>query len=175
MKIPIRAVRQEDTALLHAHMVRHLAESGGAMPHFLPFAPNSAEMPTTPDLNRLQLNLTELRWARWFMAEVDGKAVGHLSLKGGGFKAGLHRCELGVGLEAAYRAQGLGRRLMQAGIEFARASGQLAWIDLQVFAHNTSGIALYRSLGFAETGRCLDRFRLEGKVIDDVSMSLSVS
>lgn len=174
MEIQIRPVQQKDATLLHAHMARHLAESGGAMPHFLPYAPNSAEMPTAPDLDRLLLSLTEPRWARWFVAEDDGKAVGHLSLKGGGFRAALHRCELGVGLEAAYRAQGVGRRLMQAGIEFAKASEQLAWIDLQVFAHNTAGIALYRALGFVETGRCMDRFRLEGEKIDDVSMSLSV-
>lgn len=174
MEIQIRPVLQVDAALLHAHMARHLAESGGAMPHFLPYAPNSAEMPTAPDLDRLELGLAEPKWARWFLAEAEGKAVGHLSLKGGGLRAALHRCELGVGLEAAYRTQGLGRRLMRAGIEYAKASEQLAWIDLQVFAHNTSGIALYRSLGFAETGRYLDRFRLEGKKIDDVSMSLSV-
>lgn len=174
MEILIRPARLEDTAILHEHMKRHLSESGGKHPHFLPFAPDSEELPTKPNLEAAIKGLDERNWRRWFIAVISNQAIGHVDLKGGGLAASMHRCELGIGIESQYRAQGLGRRLMETAISFARSSTQLSWVDLRVFAHNTAGIGLYRSLGFEQTGKCIDHFRIGGESIDDVSMSLAV-
>jgi ribosomal protein S18 acetylase RimI-like enzyme len=63
---------------------------------------------------------------------------------------------------------------MEAAIGFAKQADTLVWLDLHVFGHNAPAIALYRSLGFAETGRIEDRFRVEGQSIDDLLMTLPV-
>ncbi|HTR00530.1 MAG TPA: GNAT family protein, partial [Candidatus Acidoferrum sp.] len=89
--------------------------------------------------------------------------------------AGLHRCQLGIGIEGPWRRQGLGERLMQTAIAFAREQPSLQWISLSTFAGNTAARALYQRLGFVEEGVLRDRFRLGGQVIDDVQMILSVA
>jgi RimJ/RimL family protein N-acetyltransferase len=63
---------------------------------------------------------------------------------------------------------------METSIDFARGVVTLSWIDLRVFAHNAAGRALYRNLGFSEVGTLVDRFRIDGQIIDDVIMTLRV-
>jgi RimJ/RimL family protein N-acetyltransferase len=164
-----------DLAGLQDHFTRHRAESGRGDVHFMPFAPGDEDGPTGLDVGALDRPLTEPRWQRWFVAATDGdQIVGHVNLKGDGLKVGLHRCELGVGIERPYRGQGLGTRLMETAIDFARGVDTLSWIDLRVFAHNAAGRALYRNLGFSEVGTLVDRFRIDGQIIDDVIMTLRV-
>ena len=141
----------------------------------MPFVPSNADGPKGLDPQALRLGLDQVGWQRWWILIVDGsRVIGHANLKGDSLKTGLHRCELGIGLERPYRAQGHGRCLMGAAIDYARSARSLAWIDLRVFSHNVAGLALYQSLGFAEVGTINDRFRIDGAVIDDVAMALNV-
>ncbi|WP_459711457.1 N-acetyltransferase family protein [Paraburkholderia sp. 2C] len=80
---------------------------------------------------------------------------------------------LGIGCEAAFRRQGIGAMLMRFAIDFALENG-IEWIDLFVFGDNAAAIALYKRFGFSESGRRPDRFRLMGRVVDDVMMTLHV-
>ncbi len=165
-----------DWSRFRAHFKRHRAESGRGDPHFLPFAPDDPEGPKGIELEALSRPPGERGWQRCWVAIVDGvKIVGHVNLKGSGLSAGLHRCELGIGIERPHRGGGLGRRLMAAAIGFARGVEALAWIDLQVFAHNAPGRALYLDLGFVEVGTVVDRFRIEAQSVDDVIMTLNVA
>ena len=61
---------------------------------------------------------------------------------------------------------------MVASLEWAREQQSLAWVDLGVFGGNTPAQALYKQLGFVETGVTHDRFRIDGTSINDVRMSL---
>ena len=165
----------DDLAGLQGHLLRHRAESGRGDHHFMPFAPDDTEGPSGIDVEAIGKPLNEIGWQRWFIAIVDdGTVIGHVDLKGDRLKTGLHRCELGIGIERAYRGRGLGQRLMETAIHFAREANSLAWVDLRVFGHNASGRALYRSLGFSEIGTIEDRFRIEGRPIDDVVMALNL-
>ncbi len=143
----------------------------------MPFAPEDPDGPKGLDADSMDLPLTEPGWQRWFVAleESDSRIVGQVDLKGDGLRAGLHRCELGLGIERPHRGGGLGRRLMVTAIEFARSEESLSWVDLRVFAHNAAGRALYRKLGFTEVGTLTDRFRIQGVPIDDVMMTLNVA
>ena len=176
MTISIRPLADEDVSLCLEHFNRHWAESGrdGDF-HFMPFAPGDQDGPKGLDPASLRLRLDEIGWQRWWIAIVDAnRVVGHANLKSDGLKTGLHRCELGIGLERSYRNQGHGRRLMTAAVDYARAARSLAWIDLRVFAHNTTGRSLYQALGFTEIGTINDRFRIDESAIDDVIMTLNV-
>ena len=176
MNTHVRPLDEAHVPLCLEHFQRHWGESGrGGDKHFMPFAPGSADGPKGLNPSALNMGLHVVGWQRWWvlMADTDG-IVGHANLKSDGLWTGLHRCELGIGLERPYRGKGYGRRLMDAAIEFARAASSLKWIDLRVFAHNTAGIELYKSMGFTEIGTVRDRFRIEDAVIDDVIMTLSV-
>lgn len=176
MRQSIRRLTRSDLPLFQAHFARHRAESGRGDVHFMPFAPNDPDGPKGLDVDALDRPLSELGWQRWFVAFAEnGNIVGQVDLRGSGLRSGLHRCELGIGVERPYRGEGLGKRLMETAIDFARDAGTLMWIDLNVFAHNTAGRALYQKLGFVEIGTLVDRFRVEDSSIDDVIMTLNVS
>jgi ribosomal protein S18 acetylase RimI-like enzyme len=163
-------------AALRQHLARHKAESGGSGIHFMPFAPDDAAGLSGADPAALSTRLSEPNWQRWFAAlEDNARIVGHLDLRGAALASDAHRCTLGVGIEAAYRAQGVGRRLLGTGIEFCRRAKSIDWIDLGVFSNNPVAIALYKSAGFTEVGLVPDRFRIGGQQIDDLSMVLAVS
>ena len=186
MKIKIRGLRTQDLPLYDAHFARHRAESGRGDYHFMPFEPDDPNGPRGIDRTSIELPLTELGWQRWWVAwaQVDQKAddqqedgqkiVGHLDLKGGQLVTNLHRCVLGIGIERAYRGQGLGKRLMLEALAFTRAASTLSWLDLNVFAHNANARSLYSSLGFVEIGLLKDQFRIEGESFDDVMMTLPI-
>ena len=57
-----------------------------------------------------------------------------------------------IGVAAAHQQRGIGRRLMGALIEQLEAS-RVERLYLEVRASNAPALALYRSVGFAETGR----------------------
>jgi ribosomal protein S18 acetylase RimI-like enzyme len=52
----------------------------------------------------------------------------------------------------ARRRMGVGTRLMQEVIRYARTSGDVASLHLSVDAANTAALRLYRSLDFVEAG-----------------------
>ncbi|WP_316181309.1 MULTISPECIES: GNAT family N-acetyltransferase [unclassified Bradyrhizobium] len=54
---------------------------------------------------------------------------------------------LGMGLVPQFRHQGLGRRLMAAALEAARAAG-FSRVELTVYRSNTNAIRLYQKAGF---------------------------
>lgn len=113
-------------------------------------------------------------WERCWGALVHDRIVGHLDLTGGHLYSALHRARLGIGVERGYRAQGIGTALLAAAIRWARAEPDLVWVDLSVFAHNSGARRLYAKLGFVETGRTEDAYRLGKQSIDDVHMTLRV-
>jgi RimJ/RimL family protein N-acetyltransferase len=171
--LPLEPARHAD---FKAHMERHVAESGRNGVHFMPFLAKDTDRPVGVLPDKLLLDLDEKGWHRCWVAlntRMDC-IVGHVDLKGSKLRTGLHRCELGLGIEEPWRGLGLGSRLMDAAIAFARAEPRLHWIDLNTFADNERARALYQRKGFIEVGRIRDRFRLDGQCIDDVQMSLRV-
>ena len=158
MIIAIRPLAKADILAYLEHFERIRAESGrdGDL-HFMPYAPGD-KVPNAFDAAAFKLDCGTPGWRRLHVAADGDRIVGHVLLKGDSLQSGLHRCNLGIGLERAYRGRGIGRRLLHAAIEFARGVGTLEWIDLGVFAHNAVARALYRSVGFREIGTTLDRF-----------------
>ncbi|MDN5805894.1 MAG: GNAT family N-acetyltransferase [Brevibacterium sp.] len=57
----------------------------------------------------------------------------------------------------AGRGRGIGRRLLQAGIDWALSRGAEV-VHLEVDEHNDSALGLYRSFGFSEWGRRPDYY-----------------
>ncbi|MEX2129998.1 MAG: GNAT family protein [Pseudohongiellaceae bacterium] len=172
----IRPLKDADVAFYLAHFARHREESGRGDYHFMPFEPGDSNGPRGPNLDKLAQQLTEPGWQRYWIAvdELQQRIIGHVNLKGSPLRSALHRCELGIGIERAWRGQGLGLRLMTVAIDFAQQSPSIAWIDLGVFAHNHNAVSLYRKLGFKELITIEDRFRVEGAAIADIMMTLNL-
>lgn len=168
-------LKEDEVSVFLEHYGRHCAESGtGGDHHFLPIDPQ-VDLNGKFDYEALRRGLHERAWRRWFIATDGRQIVGHADLKGDALRSGSHRCELGIGVERSHRGRGLGRQLMMAAIDFARAADSIDWIDLRVFSHNTAAQRLYTSFGFCQVGCIADRFRIEDQKIDDLSMTLDVS
>ncbi len=87
------------------------------------------------------------------LAEVVGAIVGSAGVGRVGSREKLrHRAEFGIGIERAYWGLGIGRALVEACVECARAAGY-AQLELEVVADNERALSLYRSEGFVEYGR----------------------
>lgn len=100
----------------------------------------------------------ERLWQEWrerpepaFVAvDSAGRRKGGLRLSSDDSPDG-HGWVIGVGIEADARHQGVGQRLMEAAISYARMAGD-AYLFLMVDPANAAAIALYRRTGFLETG-----------------------
>jgi RimJ/RimL family protein N-acetyltransferase len=83
-----------------------------------------------------------------------------------------HRAWVDVGVLEPYRRCGIATRLFEEAIRWAGGQPRLAWLDAEVFSHNEPALNLHRRLGFVEIARLVDRFRFDGKPVDDVRLSL---
>jgi ribosomal protein S18 acetylase RimI-like enzyme len=80
--------------------------------------------------------------------------------------------EIEMLVDRDWRGRGVGSALVQAAIGWARGQG-LHKLCLEVFAHNTTAIALYRKFGFVEEGRRTQQYRrASGELWDSIVMGL---
>jgi [ribosomal protein S18]-alanine N-acetyltransferase len=100
------------------------------------------------------------------VAVADGQLIGMLHIE-----ASVHGFgELGMLVDRGWRGRGVGSALMAAAIGWAHEHG-LHKLCLEVFAHNTAAIALYRKCGFIEEGHRARQYRrASGELWDSIVM-----
>ena len=103
-----------------------------------------------------------------FMAEADGRMIGCL-----GLQLTPHGvADLGMFIADGWRGRGVGSALMDAAIEWARASPAHK-IALSLWPHNEAARALYDKFGFVEEGVLRRHYRRQnGELWDAVVMGL---
>ncbi|HEX6537985.1 MAG TPA: GNAT family N-acetyltransferase [Candidatus Dormibacteraeota bacterium] len=82
---------------------------------------------------------------------VDGDVAGQLLVSRRSERFLSHIGEIAIIVSNQCRGQGLGRQMMEAAIDWARAVG-ITKLSLSVFTSNERAIALYRAMGFEEEG-----------------------
>jgi RimJ/RimL family protein N-acetyltransferase len=120
----------------------------------------------------LATQATRPNWLGLVAIGDGGEVIGELTLDGKQRKAMRHCAILGISVRADYRGQGVGRALMERAIIWARDSGSIKRIELQVLARNTIAIQLYEKLGFQREGRHPLAFYRDGQYLDDMTMGL---
>jgi len=104
------------------------------------------------------------------VAVADHQIIGmlHIEVSRHGFG------ELGMLVDPGWRDRGVGSALVAAAISRARGL-ELHKLCLEVFAHNTAAIALYRKCGFIEEGRRARQYRrASGELWDSIVMGLAL-
>lgn len=103
------------------------------------------------------------------VADVDGTVVGML---GAEENAGI--VSFGMAVAAAWRRRGVGSRLLEACLAWARERGAHK-VTLQVWPHNTAAIGLYERYGFEVEGRLRAHYRRQsGELWDALLMGLQL-
>ena len=108
-----------------------------------------------------------------FVAELDGKLVGRLSLARDQNPASHHVADLGLMVDAGYRRRGVGRALLGAAVEWAPEHG-VAKLELHVFPWNEAAIALYERFGFKQEGYRRAHYLRGDEYVDAILMAYLV-
>jgi RimJ/RimL family protein N-acetyltransferase len=102
----------------------------------------------------------------------DGEMVGLMNCWGGSRRATRHETTLGITVKANWRGQGIGTRLMQQAIEWARGTGVVKRVQLEVVAENVEARELYERLGFVAEGVRKKAFWKRERWMDSVVMGM---
>jgi ribosomal protein S18 acetylase RimI-like enzyme/SAM-dependent methyltransferase len=106
-----------------------------------------------------------------FVALEGDRVVGWCDIFPGWAQAVAHRGTLGMGVAADHRGRGIGRRLLAACLDKARAKG-ITRVELEVRADNERAIRLYESMGFEREAVHRNGLRYDGVCFDSIGMCL---
>ena len=105
---------------------------------------------------------------------VDGQVVGWCRAFEGAFPKTRHVADVGIGLLAAYRGQGIGTRLLEQVIVWAAQQG-FRKLTADCFSTNQRARALFRKLGFSETGVRYGQFKIKDEYVDEILLERFLS
>lgn len=134
-------------------------------------------IPLTPDqvrpvdVQRAALeDFHESESAIMLLALGGGQLVGELTLRSISPRPQVrHVATLGMSVKADWRRKGVGRELLEAGLEWAPSAG-IKRVELYVYARNAPAIALYERYGFVHEGRRKGYIKEGTEYIDDLVM-----
>lgn len=106
------------------------------------------------------------------VAEAGGEIVGLANCSGGRRRATRHNVVLGISVAREWRDKGVGTRIMRWLIDWARSTGVVTRVELEVFARNSRAIHLYEKCGFVLEGRRKAAFYRDGEYHDGLIMAL---
>jgi RimJ/RimL family protein N-acetyltransferase len=163
----IREAQPDDAAPLLAYIRRLLAEPDIN----IPLLPSEFNL-TVEEEQQLLADFAAAENSISLIAEVDGQIVGEINCKGGKRQATRHSALLGISVDQAWRNQGIGNALMAQAINWARGTGIVTRLELQVYARNSRAIWLYEKFGFQVEGRRRRVIYQNGEYLDDLVMAL---
>ena len=113
--------------------------------------------------------------ALMLMCRVEGRLAGTCDVSFGSKIKVAHRGTIGISVRREFWGLGIGRALMEACIECAKAAGYLQ-LELDAVAENTRALAMYERAGFVEYGRNPKGFlsRITGSFQELVYMRLEL-
>jgi len=115
--------------------------------------------------------LSDPQRGAYLVADLDGEIVGHAWLERYSLEVTAHVAQLSIAVHEGFQGRGVGRALLGALIDRARANPAIEKLELRVRASNTRARALYASMGFVEEGRFLRRIKLDDGYLDDLAMA----
>ncbi|MGJ7033101.1 GNAT family N-acetyltransferase [Niabella hirudinis] len=167
--ITIRAALKADAEGLLDAGWRYLQES----PHLITTV-NEFNFTRQQEQARIR-SLNESDNSLLLIAMAHNRIIGNLQLNGESRSKIRHNALLGIAIRKEWQNIGLGTALIRTATEWARDRGVLKTIWLNVHATNERAIALYKKMGFIETGKQLHYIKEpDGRYTDNILMGLSL-
>ena len=110
----------------------------------------------------------------FIIAEIDGMLIGGLCLQGSDKPRIQHTGEFGCSVLRKYWGLGIGTKLVETLIEWAKSSGIIKKINLKVRTDNTRATEIYSRLGFVQEGVITREFFVSGRFYDALFMGLKI-
>jgi|SRR6185312_4836760 len=112
------------------------------------------EFNNTPEQERAWINATATHPSAIILVAIcDNQVVGLLDLATKPKKKISHTGEFGISVHPDFIGKGIGSKMIEVMIDWARHTGLVEKVFLKVFATNLKAIALYKKLGFTEECR----------------------
>lgn len=106
------------------------------------------------------------------LAEVEGTIVGMCGINGSKKSRLRHSASLGITIISEYWGMGIGKKLIETGIEWAKGNG-ISRMELKVDTINYRALSLYLKLGFKVEGTLKNDKKLQdGSYRDAYTMAL---
>ncbi|MBQ6421586.1 MAG: GNAT family N-acetyltransferase [Clostridia bacterium] len=157
----LRPAAPDDAEAMIAFMKATAGET-----HFLLRYPDEVTMTAEQEAAFLE-NMLNDPGAVMIAAVVDGRIAGNASFSGTARKRKIrHRCDMAIALYKEFHRLGIGTALVGYLTELARQIGY-EQMDLEVYADNAPGQALYKKCGFIETGRRHNAVKLDDGTFRD--------
>lgn len=110
-----------------------------------------------------------------FIAEIDDQMVGWIVFQSPNRVRLNHTGTFGMAVLKGYRNRQIGRKLLEALLEWAENHKEIEKVCLGVLSTNERAIHLYRSLGFIEEGRKVNEVNIGDRYVDDILMYKDVT
>ncbi|MFJ3215953.1 GNAT family N-acetyltransferase [Kitasatospora sp. NPDC086801] len=109
---------------------------------------------------------------QFLLALLDGRVVGYVrQVPATPLASNRHVRQIqGLAVDGTVRGRGVGRRLVEAACEAARAAGARK-MTLRVLGWNTPARRLYEGCGFVVEGSLAEEFLIDGSYVDDIWMA----
>lgn len=111
------------------------------------------------------------------IAAFEGReAIGFLTLQGAHLHRSRHVAQLGIAVTKDRWGEGIGRALMDQGLDWARANPIIQKISLMVYEENQRAIKIYEDYGFEREGLLKNEvmLRSRGEMVHLVAMGLTL-
>lgn len=108
------------------------------------------------------------------VAEAKTQVVGYCFLHAMDLAVTRHVVRVSMAVHPTWEGLGIGRSLLQTGIEWAKENQEVKKIELNVRPTNPRALSLYKKFGFKTEGVHTRRIRLSSGFADDISMALFV-
>lgn len=168
-KLVLRGPAEEDAELLMQY-----PKVVGAETDFLLCAENGIDgltLESERDWIRTTLSMPN---TKMFLGFVDGELALLCDVRALSRSRIAHNAVVAISIKRAYWHIGIGSIAMQAMIDFAKSTGVLRTLSLEVREGNERAIALYKRFGFVEAGRHKGRIHVRGDYYDEILMDLNL-
>jgi len=164
--LQIRNAKKEDAA----ELITYLNIVGGESDNLL-FGANEFHMTVEQEAQYIE-SLSNSPTSALLVGVTDGKIICVGSIMASQRERIAHQCTVAMSVLKEYWGLGAGTHLMGALIDFAKNTGKLEIMHLQVKADNKRAIALYKKMGFNEIGLYHRFTKINGEYFDDILMNL---
>ncbi|MDJ1475515.1 GNAT family protein [Bacillus sp. LS15-K4] len=137
------------------------------------FIVSPKKLPNDIDAEKEKIRKSNEKGNLYIVYEVDSKVVGFLLFNRYELERLRHAGTMGMGIREAYCNQGIGTKLIEFLISWAKEQKGLEKICLGVVSVNDRAIKVYKRIGFVEEGRQKKQIKYEdGTYGDDILMGL---
>ncbi|MFD2629644.1 GNAT family N-acetyltransferase [Oceanobacillus kapialis] len=164
----IRIAEEEDAPAL-IHIKKEIILSQKTTKFFIS---SSGELPDNPNVEIEKIRKSQEKNNLYIVAEFNSNIVGFLIFNRYVPSRLQHTGSLGMGIVDEYTNQGIGTKLLERLIDWARKENNIEKICLGVTSLNKRAIHVYKCMGFKEEGKQINQIKYEdGTYSDDILMA----